>query len=338
MNFSQHIFCSRGRFPKATRGSALLLVLITTAILSFAVLSLIDLVNMQLEESNLRAHQFRSQLLAESGISISTLPGIEPGDPILEQRPSTDESFKVSLRSESARLNINYILRVNRPDVLKRLFILWKVPEGEADRAAKAFYEWTHPETTSTVPPATAPGVGAESPATPPSPAPTPAAPSPVRQMTRSFSSVAEMAALAEMKRVIKAKPDWAFSFTTWGPGQLDVNEAAPDLISALCNVPLPNAIAFVERRAGSDHIPFTPDDLKFTTVQEAATLLSLPLASTPGIPATANSILAHLTTKPAYRRVVSTGISDNTSRTIEAIVEVSQSAVPASVVEWIEP
>ncbi|PTY02283.1 hypothetical protein DB346_09225 [Verrucomicrobia bacterium LW23] len=306
-------------------GSALILVLLSVAVLSIAVMQHVALVQEELRESALREAQFRCQQLAESGISIALLPGITPGDPALDQQPGPGESISVQIRSESARLNINQILRSNKAEVLERLFALWDVPDDEARTAAKALHAWTHPDSLpeSSTPTTTDPGA----PASAPSPA-----------MTRAFSSVGDMALLPEFESVRQANPDWAASFTIWGPGQLDINEAAPELIAALCEIPLSQAAAFTERRAGPDRLPFTPDDIRYTSLPEALAALGLATAASPpaGAGAPATPLTAFLTITTAFRRIVSIGALPYHTRAVHAIARLD-AGTSSAVLEWQE-
>ena len=302
---------------RAQRGSALLLVLLCIALLSFAVVQHIALVNQELEETSFRSGQFRCQQLAESGISIAMLPSVSNGDPALDQTLYPGETIHVELRSESARLNINTLLKSDKAEVLQRLFRLWGVREDEAKQATEALYEWTHPADAPLIPPP------------PTSDAPTSDAPQ--RMMTRPFATVGDLAMLPEMEPVRRANPAWANAFTIWGSGQLDLNEATPDLIAALCEIPYARATQFVEKRNGSDHLPFTADDTQYTQIDAALADLSLPPAS----PDTPSPLHANLTVTPSFRRIVSTGTANGRQRIVEAVTHVG--ATSAVIYEWAE-
>jgi hypothetical protein len=116
------------RIGMNARGSALLLVLFAIVLLSGLIITTVGFVKNDIDEYAARNKEFRSRQLAESGLAFGLNPQIENEDRnLLEQRAPDGGMFRVVISSESTKLNINYLLRSNRDDILEKLFMRWGV-------------------------------------------------------------------------------------------------------------------------------------------------------------------------------------------------------------------
>ncbi|MFM8808701.1 MAG: hypothetical protein ACKOJB_07330, partial [Chthoniobacterales bacterium] len=100
-NFSQHNIV----------GAALLLVLWAIAILSFAVLWVADLVNIELATRSADARGMAARQIALSGIALGLHPQVTREDKeLLNREVRPGEMMRVRIRGEGARFNINQLL------------------------------------------------------------------------------------------------------------------------------------------------------------------------------------------------------------------------------------
>ena len=77
--------------------------------------------------------------------------------------------------------------------------------------------------------------------------------------------------------QVVAANPAWKDSFTLLSSGELDLNEASPELIAAVCLCGLEAARLFVVTRTGFDGIQGTLDDQLFEDIDTTLQLLGIP-------------------------------------------------------------
>src|SRR5215472_2889624 len=94
------------------RGSALLLVLFTIILLTGLITATVGFLKNDVDEYGARNKEFRARQLAESGLAFGMHPMVNAEDrSLLEQKAEDGGSFHVSIVSESARLNINFLLQ-----------------------------------------------------------------------------------------------------------------------------------------------------------------------------------------------------------------------------------
>ncbi len=110
------------------------------------------------------------------------------------------------------------------------------------------------------------------------------------------------------MDRVMQIEPHWKSAFTVWGNGWLNLNEARPDLIAAMLNIPATTAWSFTRHRDGVDGRPCTLDDVRRMSWRKSipnSALQAVPsrtwksslvsMASLPALSASAASMTAHV-------------------------------------------
>jgi len=94
--------------------------------------------------------------------------------------------------------------------------------------------------------------------------------------LNRAFASFDEMRMVKGMDDLELIHPAWRDAFTLWTFGQVDLNEAAPDVIAAATGVRLAAAVRVWDTLAGRDGVRFTSDDLRFASVEEAMKKLGI--------------------------------------------------------------
>src|SRR5471032_1949748 len=104
------------------RGSALILVLWCLLLLGMAVFGVVELVELSVEHTSHAEQALEARGLALSGVALGLNPQLLKDDPLLFQKTSAGHQFKVTMGSEGARLNLNYVLLTKHKEILENLF------------------------------------------------------------------------------------------------------------------------------------------------------------------------------------------------------------------------
>lgn len=242
---------ANGRSQKRTRqASALLLVLWAIVTMSLAVIGVVEYVGYNLDEAQSLNRDFRLRQIAESGLAFAFHPQIAEDDPLLRGTLDDDGRFDVKLQSETARLNVNFLIRTGHEDILERLFAKdWKLSSSDSRMVIAGFIRWM--------------GRTGDSPET--------------LQVFRQFETVEQMTQVDSMHFVEEKKPDWRDAFTVFGDGRVDLNGATADIVDAIFGVGDRRAQSFVQYRLGPDKKEHTLDDRKIQQTAEVASLLGIP-------------------------------------------------------------
>ena len=291
----------------STRGSSILMAFWAIMIMSFCVLGLVAYVYSNMDEATTLAKDSRAYQLAQSGVSIGLHPLVSRRDPVLRQVIAPGEEVDVHLRSEGGRMNINTIIQNKNWVVLQNLFMQWGLHEADIVELLNSFEDWSYPKMVA-VPTGTNGQV-------PP-------------QTVRLFRSVDEMLLIPGMDLIAGAKPDWRNYFTIWSDGGLDMNEASPELIMAVCGVGMERAEQFVNARLGPDGKADTEDDIVFTSMEQVRALLGMSQDDFA-------KIQGQLSLQDSTIRIESTGTFGTYQRNITAVVRRNSS--PPTFLQWQE-
>ena len=127
------------------RGSALIIVLWALLLLGMAVFGVVDIVELSVEHTTHSQHALQARGLALSGLALGLNSQLLRDDPLLHQAPTATQNFNVTIQSEGARLNLNYILRTNHREILVNLFTQWGMKIDQAQSVADCMYDWVTP-------------------------------------------------------------------------------------------------------------------------------------------------------------------------------------------------
>jgi general secretion pathway protein K len=251
------------RFGSEVRGSALILMYWIIGLLSLLVFGGAKLLLSEFAMQSVQGQRARANQLAEMGLAIAAHPQIERGDPALAQELTRFESFRASIESENARLNLNAILQRRDVDVLQRLFELWGLRSDEASHVIACLVDWVDADDMVT-------RDGAEEQeyrragimGAPPN---------------RRFLSLGEANGVIGIGLLSAGRPGWEEFFTLFGDGKLALDDASAEAIYAVCGCTLDSAQQFVELRRGRDGLENTEDDEVFQPVDQVLDLLKVP-------------------------------------------------------------
>lgn len=312
------------------RGSALLLVLFTILLISSLIISAVEFVRHDVDEYAVLNRRFQSRILAQSGVAFALPPQVRNEDrTLLEQTRNDGGKFQVIIASESAHLNINFVLETNRDYLLQAIFRKWGLTSREIDPAIAGLHHYVQDVSNADAGELQSPLA--------PTPAPTPAqnagrigagTTAAAQQQIRPFAAVEEMSLVPEFAPVMKRQPDWAQSFTVYGDGKIDVNTADQDIIQLVTGVSATQADQFVKYRWGRDGKPFTADDQIYRSLEDVRVHLGMS-------PQQFQAVQDMLALTSAVDRIESRGIIADFTTSITAIV--NRNTVPVGILLWQE-
>ena len=304
--------------PRRPRGAALLLVLWAITVVSFAVLWMANVVNLELETTVSDSAGLRARLIAVSGVAIGLHPQVKRDDTDLLNRDfGAGERMEVRIRGEGARFNINSLVQQQDRITMVNLFTLWGLNADEANALIDKLTDWIDEDDFRTgfsgAERTEYEAVGmADAPA------------------NRPFRSVREMARVLDMEKIAELKPDWYDSFTIFGDGRIDVNEAEAGVLQAATGVTPEMVEGILQQRRGADNIEPSEDDFRFEDVAQVAGWLA-------GSTLPAEQILAKLTTESAVKRIDSRGIVGERSRSISVVADSGEGGDGTTYLLWEE-
>jgi type II secretory pathway component PulK len=243
----------------------------------------------------------RARQIAISGVALGLHPQVKRDDTELLNRDfGAGERMEVRIRGEGARFNINQLIQQQDRITMVNLLTLWGLNPDEANALIDKWKDWTDEDEFRT-------GFGgaergdyealgiANAPA------------------NRPFRSVSEMARVLGMEELANLKPDWADSFTIFGDGKIDVNEADAGVLQAATGVVPEMVEGILQQRRGPDGIEPSEDDFRFEDVSQLAGWLA-------GSMLPPEQVLAKLTTESSVKRIDSRGIVGERSRLISVV------------------
>jgi general secretion pathway protein K len=235
------------------QGSALILVLWCLILLGMAVFGVVEMVELSVEHTSHEELALEARGLALSGLALGLNPQLLKDDPLLYQIPTPGRQFKVTMASEGARLNLNYVLLSKHKEILENLFTQWGLQVDQADHVADCLYDWITPGDLKSLNGAKANDYAQAN--------------LPQRPTYKPFDSFDEVKLVMGVDLLDKAKPNWEDSFTLWSGGPLNINEAPPELIAAVFSLDPKRVALFTDARNGRDGIAGTADDVPITSV-----------------------------------------------------------------------
>lgn len=277
------------------------------AILSLAVFSTIWVVNSDVAVVVSQRKAFRAIQFAEMGVAIAANPAVKEFDPLLHQTFEGGEGFDARIRSESGWLNINRLVADGGDALLlEELFVRWGMEKEDAIFVVRALQDWVDADEINRF---DGYNDGAEK-----------------EWYTehgfenfpfdRPFYDLEEVILVRGMDVVAAYQPNWREYFTIWSEGQLDINEASPELIAVAAGTDVKSVEDVIRVRDGDDELPDTEDDTPFQSVQEALALMEGDgLAEDPAL------IASRFTTQSNTVRIESTGRMGEYRRKLVVIV-----------------
>ncbi|MGJ8657004.1 MAG: hypothetical protein ACSHX6_11195 [Akkermansiaceae bacterium] len=290
------------RKPKGPRkGFALIAVIWVVAFLSMILSVTIMLLQIDAESTISDEHEFNAWLQAHKGLSYASHPDIERGDEALIYEPEgLEEGYNVEIRSESSRINLNYVIRRGDKLLLKNLFNHWLNDDEKATELVDAMVDWVDKDDVVSLNGAENEWYeeqGFEG-----------------RPFNRNFQSLEEVSLVKGFNEVEAADPNWKEWFTLYSEGGIDIHEAEAEILSVVAETELDNAEKFVQDIKGEDGLLGTTDDVRHASV-------ALALDSLESEQINRRLILNRFILQGATLRVESVGHSGDYRKKIQAVI-----------------
>lgn len=299
------------------RGAALLLVLWAITVLSFSVLWVSSLVNVELQSGAADAKGLRARLIALSGVALGLHPSVTREDTdLLDRSVGPGERMQVRIRGEGARLNINTLLAEKDRVTLQNLFMLWGLDNRQADTMIDRLIDYVDDDIGRQM-------NGAEQ-------SDYEAAGLVDGPANRPFRSVDELSRVLGWELVEEANPGWREAFTIFGSGQVDVNEASAEILEVATGLPPEMVAEILRMRQGADGFEPSEDDLRFESVEQLKGWLQASIRPY-------EQVAAKLTTESDVKRIDSRGIVGDREVSISVVAESSSGGGTPTYLLWEE-
>lgn len=244
------------------RGSALIAVFWMIFALGMVLFAATKSLHADTEYTRMMRGRIFAKRFAETGIELARHPAMQQDDPLLHFSSDNGGGFDVTLKTEEARLNINFLLQSGDKILLRRLFTRWGFKPDFATALGDALKDWVDADDNASL-------NGAEK-----------------REyqkagfdgmpFNRPFKEVEEMLNVRGMDIVNAERPDWREWFTVYGDGRIDINDTSAEIISLLGDVPMERVQPVLTFRNGRDGAHRTRDDMRLSSVPQVAQMLGV--------------------------------------------------------------
>ncbi|MBK8093324.1 MAG: general secretion pathway protein GspK [Verrucomicrobiaceae bacterium] len=244
------------------QGSALIAVFWMIAVLGMILFAATKALYADTAATRMMRGRIFAKRFAEMGLEVARHPAMQVDDPLLHHSVDTGGGFDVTLKTEEARLNINYLLLSGDKVLLRRLFTRWGLKPEFVTPLCDALKDWVDEDNKAGL-------AGAER-----------------REYERMglegmpfnapFKEVDEMLNVRGMEVVQAQRPDWREWFTVYGDGRIDVNDTSAEILSLLGDVPMERVQPILNFRLGRDGIHRTRDDPKLNSVPQVAQMMGV--------------------------------------------------------------
>ena len=246
---------------RCNEGSALIAVFWMIAVLGMVIFASTKMLSADTGAARVGRDRMFAKRYAEMGLEVGRHPQIELYDALLNYGDDTG-SYMVNITTEEARFNINTLLLNTDRTVLRRIFAYWGIKPDEASRLSDALKDWVDADDNVSL-------NGAEK--------------REYEKMglrglpyNRPFKDLDEMLLVRGMESLNIMRPDWREWVTVYGDGRVDINEARPDFIAVLADVPMERLTPLLTFRNGHDGAPHTMDDQKLNSAVQVAQMLGV--------------------------------------------------------------
>ncbi len=250
-------------FGRSENGGALLLTLWCVAVLSLTIVLVARIVSSDVDTESMRSRRFEARELALTGLAYGMNPALKKDSELFHQKFPDGRSLDVRILSESARPNINLLLKEQDHHTLKKLFTLWEIPDLERSVAIDSLVDWTDPDSLRQLNGAERDDLLNQTKYSLPK--------------NRDFRSVEEVERVRGMDSIERAVPGWKDYFSVYSGNKLDIQGAVPEILEVVAGLTKEQAELLQKWRNGPDGQEGTDDDYQIKNLDEVVARLGLP-------------------------------------------------------------
>jgi len=293
--------------------STLMLVLWALLLISAVLLGWIAVSSHRIDALQEANRGLEARAMAHSGMAVALHPGVGPESPFLEQEVTPGQGYRVTIRSEGGRLNVNYWLVGGDPGKIaffKQYLRARGLTLRECEVLTDCLLDWVSPARGTRRPNSVPIGPAYQPP-------------------HRPLRTIEEIALVAGSEPLV-SRAGWKDDLTLYSSGVLDIESAPAHLLALLPGVGEARAQRFVELREELRTRSTHPGGYPFQNLAEALSYLGM-----------TQEQFARLSTLAGFRdpvqRVQSVGESRQVIRQVDAIVRKQPGSKP-QILFWQEP
>lgn len=299
------------RIPPAThRGSALLLVLWALLLLTAATFGWVTWVQTRLVAHGEASRAMEARAMARSGLTLALHPQVTRLTPLPAEELAPGAGYEVRLRSEGAKLNINWLLQGEEPLKIT-MFKQWLERRGldfqQREVLVDCLLDYIDADNVKRLN-----GVEDEG---------------NYHAANRQLLSVEELRQVRGTEPLTR-QPGWQDDLTVYSLGPIDLTAASAEILELLPGLGDARIRAFVAMRQGRDGIDGTEDDRVFKNLTEIQQTLALS-------PAQFEQLRPLVSMSDPTLEIRSMGHSGATTRTIEVVAR--KAGAKPQILSWKE-
>ncbi|MEI8234237.1 MAG: hypothetical protein WCH57_06075 [Verrucomicrobiota bacterium] len=294
---------------RARSGSTLLLALWALLLLSAVVFAWLAALDRGIGAASAANRRMEARAMSHSGVTAALHPEIGPGSPHLHARWERRQAYDVTIRSEGARLNLNYLLAGGDPvkiALLKDYLALRGMSLPQREAFATNLRDWVAPRGARRLN-GWPEGAGGPPP-------------------HRPLQSLEEIPLIAGSAPLV-SQPGWKDDLTLSSSGPLDIESAPAELLALVPGIGPQRAERFARLR--EERTRLRGNRLPFENVAEALAALGLS-------PEAFGELSGILDFRDPVVRVQSIGTSADAMQRAEAVVRKAPGTQPRLLL-WIE-
>jgi hypothetical protein len=283
-------------------------------LLSAMVVSWALVINSRLTLSGEGTRMLKAEAAACSGAEVALHPAVKPGSPNLSGKLRTGATYEARLTGEGGRLDLNWLVAGENPEILRRYLENKGIDLNERDTMVDSLLDWVEPNTGMHRLNAKPEGDDYH----------------PAHAQLTRVDQLKQVAGWAEFTSV----PGWDDDFTVNTRLGVDLTWASRDVLLALPNMTPEIVDRFLQVRRGPDGIDGTADDAQFKGIDDLSLAAALGLR-----PEQFKELKRFLspTIPVPFFRVVSVGTAGKATCTIQMVFNRTNMAAQPSVITWKE-
>lgn len=273
------------------------MVMCALFLLSMVIFGLASRLNQQLFSMRQDNLSLEAKALAYTGFQIALHPQVTIKTPALRKQVDATHRYAARIVGEGGKINLNWIIRGEDPAkllILRRFLEAKGLDVQETETFVDCLLDWVDPDNIAHL---NGSETGLDG-----LPAP-----------NRPLQDIAEVRRIRGSEPLV-AIPHWEDNFTLLSTGQIDLQWASEEVLSALPGIGQPQARAFLQQRQGQDKLDGTPDDRILQDVAFAFQLL--------GVAPNDQTVLQNLVVvNDTTTRIISSGQAGDVTKTFEVVV-----------------